>query len=674
MNRQHAPAVNGLSSPGPPSQPPEGVSGNEPFDRLTRLAARALKAPAAFLAVIRDGRESWKGAFGIPEALRPPPDGAPGSSFVQQLAAGEPLAIENALKDARFQRDPLVAQNKFPALLGLPLDTPLGTLPACLVVLDSRPRAWAPEETELLRDLVCSALLEVEVSRLREEVHREHREKMALLTSIPYGVFMLDTEGRITLLNPLAARFFGQVSGRNPDQLVGRLIWQECPEVADSAFARECRQAEVEGRPLQLETYFPDLRRWFAFDGIRSAEGLCVSFRDVTERTELEKSLRSQAEALTESNRGKEDFLVVLAHELRNALAPIRNALHLWGTGADPGDGEQARVMADREVQRISHLLEDLLKVSQVAPGSLHPNLERLDLGEVAAEAVRAALTSPEGRGQKLLVDLPADVLWVEGDRQMLEQLLVHLLNNATKFTRPGGQVWLEAIQEDAEVVLRVRDNGMGIPAEALPGVFDLFMRANRSEDRLRDGLGVGLTLVRRLVEAHGGHVEAHSEGSDRGSEFVVRLPVAGAASEALPTPPAESSARKSLQILIVENNKETAQSIAILLRAWGYEVRVTYDPFSALEEARVHPPRVILLDIGLPGMDGYEVAAKLREQSESCGAMLVAVTGYGEEEDRRRAREAGFDYHMVKPVDPNDLRTLLQLAETLDRPMPATT
>ncbi len=488
----------------------------------------------------------------------------------------------------------------------------------------------------------------------------------ALLDGVPVGLFQLDPDGRMTLLNPEAARFFRRVSGRGPDELLGQSLWQQCPEVADSAFAKECRRAEAEHRPFQLETYFPGLRRWYAFHGTRSPQGLCIALLDVTERTQLEKSLRARAEELTGLVRGREQFLEELAHELRNCLVPIRNALHFWGTQDAGPEGEQARAMADREVHHVARLMEDLLRVIQLTPGRARTEFGPLDLAAVAAEALRTALASPEARGQKLLVDLPPEPVPVQGDRGMLEQAVVHLLGNAAKFTRPGGQIGLEVRCEGGEAVLRVQDTGVGIEAEALPRVFDLFMRAEHFRGRLRDGLGVGLTLVRRIVRLHGGEVEAHSEGPDRGSEFVIRLPLrAETACEGAPAP-----APDALSVLIIDNSREAAQSLALLVRSWGYDVRVVYDPLTGLEEARARPPAVVLLDIGMPGMDGYETARRLRGQPESKDALLVAVTGYGEDEDRQRARDAGFDYHMTKPVDPDDLRALLEAESS---PEPAT-
>lgn len=504
---------------------------------------------------------------------------------------------------------------------------------------------------------------------MNQEIVLEHNglpHTANLLADIPVGIFWLDSEGHFTLLNPAADRFFRQVCGQNPEGLVGKNIWHSCPEVADSTFTKACREAEATHSDVYLESYFPALRRWFSFHGARSAEGLCFALLDTTERAELLRSQVDRAEQLAEAAQGQEQFLAELAHELRDALGPIRNALHVWGTQDGSREGDQARSLAEQEVRYISHLMENLLKVVQLTSVASGTDFGAVDLVGVAVDAVRTALTSPAARGHQLLVDLPPEPLLVHGDRDLLEQSLGHLLANAAKFTRPGGQIWLQLRREDGQVVLRVRDNGVGIASQMLPRIFNLFMRAELPRGHLRDGLGVGLTLVRRVAELHGGTVEAHSGGPDRGSEFVLRLPEAELA---LPDSPSREEPRQEpLQVLVVDNSKVVAQSTALLLRTWGYQVRVSYDPISALESARTQPPGVVLLDIGMPEMDGYEVARRLREQPESRTAMLVAITGYGEEEDRERAREAGFDYHMIKPVDPNDLHSLLELAAAAEQ------
>jgi signal transduction histidine kinase/ActR/RegA family two-component response regulator len=659
------------------------------FDRQARVAAAALGAPAAVLVAADGQNEVWKGAFGLPGSLAARGDrGEPAASLVQHLG-GEPLAVANALQDPRFaglSRHPALKQAGLVAVLAVPLSTPSGNLPAWLAVMDSRPRSWGQQDIDLLRDLGRSILTELEASRLRgemnsreEEAQREHREKAALLEGIPHGLFLLDPEGHMVLCNEAAARFFHEVSGRAPEQLPGMDIWAQCPEVADSSFARECRLAEQErllGAPgtFQTEAYFPSLHRWYAFHGAHTDAGLCVAVQDITERVHLERSLRSRAIELAESNRGKEEFLLQLAHELRNSLAPIRNALHLWSTVSEAAGGvadedsaeeDRTRRMAEGELQRISSLLDDLLKLSSLAPSDLKPNLARLDFGEVVGRAFHAALAQPGARGRRLSVHLPSEPLPLEGDRDMLEKVLAHLLDNAVKYTRSGGEVTVEVVQEANEAFLRVRDDGIGISPERLPRIFNMFMRAEpgvSSGNRLQGGVGVGLALVRRLVELHGGRVEARSEGLGHGSEFLVRLP-------ALPPAALEagSAGQPPVRVLIVDDSKQAADSLAVLMRMWGYDVRVAYDALSAIEDARAYPPRVVLLDLGMPGVDGYEAARRLRALEQSKDALLVAVTGYAEEEDRRRARRAGFDYHLVKPAHPDELRELLQLATSVE-------
>jgi signal transduction histidine kinase/ActR/RegA family two-component response regulator len=490
-------------------------------------------------------------------------------------------------------------------------------------------------------------------------------DQAAVLDHLPVACFVLDREWRFTYLNPRAERLLAQLTGRPAEGLLGKDVWQECPEVADSTFSRECRQALAEQRPLEAETFYPALHRWFAVHACPLPEGLCVLLLDVTERATLERVLRQRAEELAEADRGKDEFLVQLAHEVRNALAPVRNALHLAQRQAeDPEDG-RAYDLAEEEVRRLSRMMSDLLQVSQLLPGNAEVRRERVNLAEVVGRAVSATLAAAGGRA--LTVRLPEGPLWLEADAAQLEQALNQLLANAAKFTRPGGNIRVSAEREGDTAVLRVADDGAGMAAEVLPKVFHLFMRADRNLGRLGGGLGIGLTLVKRLVELHGGTVEAHSDGPGRGSEFVVRLPAPDEAPAAEEWP-GEEEGERALDVLVVDDSKEAAQSLAYVLGRWGYEARVAYDGAAALERAKERRPDVVLLDIGMPGMDGYEVARQLRGREGGGKMVLVAVTGYGQDEDRRRAREAGFDYHMLKPVDPGDLKELLAVTEGAGR------
>jgi signal transduction histidine kinase/ActR/RegA family two-component response regulator len=580
------------------------------------------------------------------------------------LEARQPLAVEDVREAALFADEAAVRAGRLVAWLGTPLLGPDGQAVGCLCVAAPGPRAWSEEEARLLAELAKSAAG-------GPDVGRGPSEETMLLNDLPHACFVLDRRWRFTYLNPRAEQLLAQLTGRPAGRLVGRDVWQECPEVADSTFSRECQEALAEQRCLEAETFYPALNRWFAVRVCPGPERLCVFLQDVTERTRLERALRQRLDELAEADRGKEEFLVALAHDVRNALAPVRNALHLLrepGPGEAPGPAaEQARALAEQEVQRLSRLLDDLLKVSHLTLARARPRKERVNLGDLVARGLAAQLPAATAKGRRLSVQVPAAPLWVEADPTHLEQVLEHLLANALKFTASGGQVEVTATREDDEVVLLVRDDGVGMGPEVLPHVFDLFMRAERGPSRLGGGMGVGLTLVRRLVELNGGTVEAHSEGPGRGSELTVRLPGLAGPSAGLPAPAAPSRAEgpgaRRLNVLVVDDNLEAAQSLFLLLNRWGCSARVAYDGPGALAEVRAGRPDVVFLDIGMPGMDGYEVAQRLRAVEGSERMLLVAVTGYGQDEDRQRAREAGFDYHMVKPVDPEHLQAVLELA-----------
>jgi PAS domain S-box-containing protein len=499
----------------------------------------------------------------------------------------------------------------------------------------------------------------------------------AVLDNLPVACFVLDRQWRFTYLNPRAEQLLGLLTGRRAAELLGQDVWRECPEVADSTFSRECQQALAERRSLEAETFYPALNRWFAVRVAPAPDRLCVFLQDVSERTALERALRQRVEELAEADRGKDEFLVQLAHDVRNGLVPVRNALHLLRTSPGPESPgtegttgtEQALGLAEQEVRRLSRLLEDLLKVSQLTPARARPSKQRVNLADLVTRRLAAQLPTVTAKGRRLSVHVPAAPLWVEADPDHLEQVLEHLLANALKFTAPGGQVEVTAAREDGEAVLLVRDDGAGMGPEVLPHVFNLFMRADRGLSRLGGGMGIGLTLVRRLVELNGGTVEAHSEGPGKGSAFTVRLPALADAAPARPSgelPPGLAGARP-LDVLVVDDSLEAAQSLFLVLNRWGCRARVAYDGPGALAEVQVRRPDVVFLDIGMPGMDGYEVAQRLRAVEGGDRLLLVAVTGYGQDEDRQNARAAGFDYHMVKPVDLEHLQALLELARPSD-------
>ncbi|HET6266000.1 MAG TPA: ATP-binding protein, partial [Usitatibacter sp.] len=369
-----------------------------------------------------------------------------------------------------------------------------------------------------------------------------------------------------------------------------------------------------------------------------------------------------RAEALRLADQRKDEFLATLAHELRNPLAPIRNALEILRVaGDDPEKARLAREMMQRQLAQMVRLVDDLLDVSRITTGKLAVRKTVLDLQSVLRDAVEIARPFIESRRHKFDMVLPAEPIVVEGDRTRLAQVFSNLLNNAAKYTDPGGQILVSAAREGRSAVVRVRDNGIGLTHEAIGTIFDMFVQVDRSLERSQAGLGVGLTLARRLVELHDGTIEARSDGVDKGAELVVRLPVSNARLTDGAARRAGGPDAAARRILLADDNIDFATSLGQLLSARGHDVRIVHDGEEALREAKSFAPEVAFVDIGMPKVHGYEVARQLRSLPSTAGALLVAVTGWGQEDDRKRAREAGFDRHLVKPVDPADIEQILE-------------
>jgi CheY-like chemotaxis protein len=361
------------------------------------------------------------------------------------------------------------------------------------------------------------------------------------------------------------------------------------------------------------------------------------------------------------ADRQKNEFLSMLAHELRNPLAPIRNAVAVLRHQADAESVHWAEDIIDRQVSNLVRMVEDLLDVSRITQGKIRLELERLSIAEAVASAVETSRPLIDSRRHHLQVRVPQEPVWITGDQARLAQVLGNLLNNAAKYTPDGGTIWITALREGENAVFRVRDTGIGIPGEMLARVFDLFAQVDNSLDRAQGGLGIGLTLVRRLVELHNGTVEVASAGPNQGSEFTIRIPALVSTRAANPArgPAALPAAGRGLRILVVDDNVDAANTLAELLRIKGHEVRVAYEGLSAVEGATSFRPQVAILDLGLPGLNGYEVAQRLEEELLDDAPLLIAVSGYGREEDLRRSSESGFDHHFVKPVE---VATLLRV------------
>ena len=396
--------------------------------------------------------------------------------------------------------------------------------------------------------------------------------------------------------------------------------------------------------------------------------GAINCFYDITERSQLEKKTLEQAGALSDLHRRKDEFLAMLSHELRNPLAPICNAVQLLRLqkNEDPIQ-QQARGIIERQVGQLTHLIDDLMEVSRITTGRIHLHEERLSLSGIVNHAIETVRPLIDHHRHSLRLDLPPQPIWLHADAARLEQVIVNLLTNAAKYTLEGGCIWLSIAQEGDEAVIRVRDTGVGISPELLPRIFDLFTQADRSLDRSQGGLGIGLCLVQRLVEMHRGTVVAQST-LGKGSEFVVRLPVVQSSALSPAASAKPQSSADCLRVLVVEDNVDAAETMTMLLELSGHGVRTAHDGLAAVGAALDYRPHVVLLDIGLPGMDGFEVAQQLRQQPALRNVVLVAMTGYGEVAARQRSREAGFDHHLVKPADFGKLQEILAIVPIATR------
>ncbi|MFO0928770.1 MAG: PAS domain S-box protein [Gemmataceae bacterium] len=423
------------------------------------------------------------------------------------------------------------------------------------------------------------------------------------------------------------------------------------------------RGVEVHGAELKLVYTDGDVRHIYGNavplrDDLGQPRGAIAAFVDITKLKEAE-------EGLKEADRRKDEFLAMLAHELRNPLAPIRNAVQLLRLIGLPDPRlEQVRDLIDRQLTHLVRLVDDLLEVSRITRGMIELQRDRVDLARVVQNAVETSCPLLDAGRHELTVTTPPEPIPVDGDPVRLTQVVTNVLNNAAKFTPSGGHIAVTVAREDGRAVVRIKDDGPGIPAAVLPQVFELFTQFSGTRDRSQGGLGIGLALVKRLVEMHGGSVEVHSDGPGTGAEFVIRLPLADAAPAAAERPATHTvNGRGGCRILVVDDNVDAADSLAMVLALSGHDVRTAHDGATGIELVKGFRPAVILLDLGMPVMDGYETARRIRQLDAGQQAKLIALTGWGQEHDRRQTRDAGFDEHLVKPVDPAVLQALLAAA-----------
>jgi PAS domain S-box-containing protein len=491
----------------------------------------------------------------------------------------------------------------------------------------------------------------------------------SIVDTVVDAIISIDEHGTIITFNPAAERIFGYTCQEAIGQNVRILMPDPFRREHDGYIGNYLRTGEAKiigigrevigcrkgGEVFPMELAISE----FHVGGRRHFTGIV---RDITERKALEAELRQHLQELAEADRQKNEFLAMLGHELRNPLAPMRNALHMLKSAkATTTMRERARDIMERQLDQLVRLVDDLLDVSRIVRGKVELQTATIDLREPVLRGRETAQPVLDAHGHDVDLQLPEAPVWVQGDMVRLSQVVANLLTNAAKYTGAEGSIALVLREQGDSAVLSVRDTGAGIPADLLPRIFDLFVQGDRTPERAQGGLGIGLTLVKRLVTMHGGTVRAESAGPGQGSEFVATLPTVPALR------PAEAgagtmgvAASHAWRILVVDDNVDACESIALILETFGYETRCLYDGPAVLPGVQQWRPDAIVLDIGLPGMSGLEVAAELRQHAAFARVPLIALTGYGQEDDRSRSREAGFDLHLTKPVEPAKLLQVL--------------
>jgi PAS domain S-box-containing protein len=522
----------------------------------------------------------------------------------------------------------------------------------------------------VVRDIGERVRAEVSLRATTEALARRERQFSTLVENSPDIFTRLDRELRHVYVSPVVSR----VTGRPAADFLGKTHREVgMPEDLAAAWGalleQVFRSGEVGRTTFEFATAGQGQRFFsarlipeFAADG--SVESVLSIASDITEQALADAALRESQALLQQADRRKDEFLATLAHELRNPLAPIRNALEIMRLSDDTRIHENARGIIERQLVQMVHLVDDLLDVSRITQGKVELRRERVDVASIVATAIETSRPLIDASRHELTVRLPvAGSLLVHGDVTRLCQIVANVLNNAAKYTPDGGRIEVAAERDAGWAAISVKDSGVGIPPDMLPRVFDMFAQIDRSLERSQGGLGIGLALVKRLVEMHGGSVEAQSDGQGRGCRFVLRLPLAlpdAAADGARQAHAADDVHGSHIRVLVVDDNLDNAESLAQYLAMLGYETAKANDGPEAIRLAESFRPQAVVLDIGLPLLSGLDVARHLRAQPWGSGMLLIALSGWGQEEDRRKSREAGFDHHFVKPVDTEALGDLL--------------
>jgi PAS domain S-box-containing protein len=522
-------------------------------------------------------------------------------------------------------------------------------------------------------DVTARKRAEADLARLAAESEKRRRLYEAALSNTPDLVYVFDLDHRFVYANEGLLRMWGKTW----EEAIGKNCLELGYEEWHAAMHdREIKQVIATRQPIKGEVPFTGTFGRRIYEHIfvpvvgenGEVEAVAGTTRDVTERKALEGRLLGQAEQLTEADRRKDEFLATLAHELRNPLAPLRNGLELMKLAADnPEAIDQSRRMMERQVAQLVRLIDDLLDMSRISRGKLELRKESVELASVIQSAIEISHPLIEASAHHLSVTLPSEPVHLQADPVRLAQVFANLLTNAAKYTDKAGRIGLTAERHEEEVVVVVRDTGIGIASEYLPRLFEMFSQVVPALERSQGGLGIGLSLVKGLVEMHGGIVEARSEGLSKGSEFIVRLPVAATVtSESSQFSAGDSTTtRVKRRVLVADDNCDAAASLGMMLRLAGHEVHTVHDGQEAVDAVQWFRPDVAFLDIGMPKLNGYQACRHIRQQPGGSEVVLVALTGWGQTEDKQRALAAGFDHHLTKPVDPTTLRRLVTGSES---------
>jgi two-component system CheB/CheR fusion protein len=472
-----------------------------------------------------------------------------------------------------------------------------------------------------------------------------------------------DEGGRVVDLEYEYINPAGAALGRTtPEPLIGRRLKDMFPGTEHTGIGPQLRRVVETGEPLDAELHYvaDGVEGWYRHLAVKIGDGVATSYIDITAKKQLEQELQNRAEALIRADRNKSEFLAMLSHELRNPLAPLSNGLALLRARAgDKAQAAQVLEMMERQMRQLVRLIDDLLDISRIDRGKLELHRERVAADSIVRSAVEIARPNIEARNHELVLRFPGTPVFVDADPVRLAQVLSNVLNNAAKFTAPGGRIELTLKSEDGAALISVADNGIGLAREDLDRIFDMFVQLDASRRQAAGGLGLGLTLARTIVSRHGGSIRAESEGPGKGTRFVIRLPAAAAPRAATPlrSVPAGTAPRR---ILVVDDNVDAASSLASVLQLSGHEVRAVYSGAEALAAAEEFKPDYVVLDLNMPGIDGVEVGRRLRASPSAASASLIALTGMGQPADVERTRAAGFDHHLTKPVEPHEVLDLL--------------